>query len=253
MPTINVLDHGYVKLLGSMGSDEEIIESARMSSGKGFLGWGPSHDVNCQTRMSLKVGNSLELPCNCAPKAGDEKLLSYLWSHRHTTPFEQCSMRIEVQAPLFVFREWHRHRTQSYNEFSARYAQMPDLHYAPALSRVKLTATANKQAQGVAPLASDDRLLRWLDNLATLQRLVYEHYQDGLEAGIPKEVARMLTPVNRYSKMVASANLLNWLRFLGLRCAPDAQYEIREYANAVGTLIGTLFPRTYALFLEKPL
>ena len=224
---MKILDNGYVKYIESWGSDQRIIESARMSSGKGFLGWGTPE------------------------KPGDEKLLAYLWKHRHTTPFEQCGLSVEVQAPIMVFREWHRHRTQSYNEFSARYAQMPNLHYLPTLDRVKRTSTKNKQAQGVAPLAPDVMIEQWLREADDLQQQVYAHYEAGLELGIPKEVARINTPVARYSRMVDSANLLNWLRFLGLRQAEDAQWEIRQYADAVGVLISEMFPRTWALFNEQ--
>jgi thymidylate synthase (FAD) len=99
---IELLDHGYVELIESWGSDERIIEAARMSTGKGFTGWGTPE------------------------KPGDEKLLRFLWKNQHATPFEMAGMTIEVKAPIFVFREWHRHRTQSYNEMSARYVPLPD-------------------------------------------------------------------------------------------------------------------------------
>lgn len=109
--THSVLDHGYVKLIDDWGSDERIVEAARMSTGKGFLGWGPLHDEECTTRYPTAMGYTGN-PCNCDPKPGDEKLLKYLWENRHATPFEMAGMTIEVQAPIFVFREWHRHRTQ---------------------------------------------------------------------------------------------------------------------------------------------
>jgi len=102
---IEILDHGYIQQVDAWGSDEAIIEAARMSTGKGFLGWGS------------------------AERPGDEKLLRFLYENKHATPFEMAGLTIEVQAPIFVFREWHRHRTQSYNEMSARYAPLPDLNY----------------------------------------------------------------------------------------------------------------------------
>src|ERR1041385_5991189 len=102
---ITVLDHGYIQLIETWGSDERIVEAARISTNKGFLGWGTTE----------------------AP--GDEKLLRYLYEHKHATPFEMAGMIVEVQAPIFVFREWHRHRTQSYNELSARYTLLPDTNY----------------------------------------------------------------------------------------------------------------------------
>jgi thymidylate synthase (FAD) len=109
---IPILDNGYISLIETWGSDERIIEAARTSTDKGFLGWGTKE----------------------AP--GDEKLLAYLSENRHDTPFEFGGLVIEVQAPIFVFREWHRHRTQSFNEMSARYVQMPNLHYLPSTQRI---------------------------------------------------------------------------------------------------------------------
>ncbi len=224
---MNVLDHGYILLVDRWGSDEGIIEAARMSTGKGFNGWGTPE------------------------KPGDEKLLKFLWTNKHTSPFEQAGATFEIQAPIMVFREWHRHRTQSYNEFSARYAQMPNLHYLPSLERIKLTSSTNKQAQGIRGLASDAEIEKWINSGERLQQLVYEHYEQGLELGVPKEVARFNTPVSRYSKMRASGNLLNWLRFLGLRQASNAMYEIREYANYLAEILDKEFPKTMILFKEK--
>lgn len=110
-----VLDHGYVKCIHVWGSDQNIIEAARMSTNKGFQGWGPLPCGHC--------GSASSDPMGCPDhvlKPGDEKLLSYLWKNQHLSPFEMAGMELEIQAPIFVFREWHRHRTQSYNELSAR-------------------------------------------------------------------------------------------------------------------------------------
>jgi len=225
---MKVLNEGYIDLLETWGSDRAIVEAARMSTDKGFLGWGTEE------------------------KPGDEKLLAYLWKNRHTTPFEQSGATFEVQAPIFVFREWHRHRTQSYNEFSARYSVMPNIHWYPSVDRIKRSASANKQAQGVVPLVDSEVILnKWIDRGIELQQLVYDHYEQGLSLGIPKEIARFNTPVARYSKMRASANLLNWLRFLGLRNDPHAQEEIRVYAAEMEVLLIEKFPRAIALFKEK--
>ena len=229
---MKVLDHGYCEFIESWGKDERIIEAARMSVDKGFLGWGPKADG----------------------KPGDERLLASLWNRRHTSPFEQAGLTVEVQAPIMVFREWHRHRTQSYNEFSARYSQMPNLHYVPTLDRIKdgvARAGTNVQAKGVVPLACDEALLDWLEEIEQEQQRIYALYEKGLALGIPKEIARIDTPVSRYSKMRASGNLLNWLRFLGLRDAPDAQWEIQQYAKVVASFVRDAFPRTYDLFSEK--
>lgn len=246
-----VLDHGYVSFVESWGSDERIIEAARMSTGKGFLGWGPKHTAECATNAPIEFGNC----CDCGCKAaGDEKLLRYLWENKHATPFEMAGMVIEVQAPIFVFREWHRHRTQSYNEMSARYTPLPDVNYVPTIARMLVNAGgSNKQAGTVAGSreltneAAGAHTQRIQQQYADAEKL----YQDMLYDGMPKELARIVLPVGRYSRMRASANLRNWLAFLTLRTDPAAQYEIREFANAVGSLIETTFPRTWELFTER--
>lgn len=216
-----VLDFGRVKLIEAWGSEESIIESARMSTNKGFQGWET-----------------------------DGKLLSYLYKNKHMSPFEMVGAIFEIEAPIFVFREWHRHRTQSYNELSARYTPLPDTNYLPDLQRLKQNAGANKQAAGAAPLASDERLTAWLNRLSGIYGTIEALYQDGLAMGVPKEIARLPIPVGRYSRMRASANLRNWLQFLDLRLAPNAQLEIRVYAREVAKLLGHVFPRTMKLFLE---
>ena len=216
--------HGYVKLVESWGSDERIIEAARMSTGKGFQGWDK-----------------------------DEKLLAYLYNHKHMTPFEMCGMVIEVKAPIFVLREWHRHRTQSYNELSARYTPLPDENYIPLWSRIiegAELASSNRQAQGSSAL-NEPQIQSWLDSLQAVYHQAQLVYEAGLNIGVPKELARLPVPVARYSRMRASANLRNWLQFLTLRMDSNAQWEIRQYANAVGGIIRGNFPKTWALFTKE--
>ena len=236
---INVLDHGYVEYIeawgigrtGDMGEDPDhwdyevgIIEAARQSTQGNFRGW-----------------------------ENDQKLLTYLYNHKHSTPFEFAGMVIEVQAPLFVFREWHRHRTQSYNEMSGRYTALPDLYYHchidDVLRRAK-AATTNKQAGNMAPV-NEARIMEWVAADITLQQVLEAHYREGLAAGVPKELARKKMPLDHYSKMRASANLRNWLAFMTLRCAPDAQEEIRMYADAVANIIGQVFPQTFHLWAKE--
>lgn len=254
MKTLNevkVLDHGYVKLIETWGSDERIIEAARMSTAKGFLGWGPKCS-NCGAQRSRIINEpALAKPClgcgvRCKTVPGDEKLLKHLWKNKHATPFEMAGMIIEVKAPIFVFREWHRHRTQSYNEMSARYVPLPDENYLPSLDRVMLganTKTTNKQAQNNGKTLSEPDALDWLAALGAL----YEHsqrvYEHGISVGIPKELARLAVPVARYSTMRASANLRNWIGFLQLRKHKAAQWEIRQYADIVAQLIAQEFHR----------
>lgn len=221
---MNVLDHGYVELVDFWGSDEDIIRAARMSTQKGFQGW---------------------------PQ--DEKLLRYLWENNHATPFEFAGMTVEVRAPIFVFREWHRHRTFSYNEASARYAPLADLNYIPSVDRLLRTDGRNKQA-GKA-LGSSELSATAAEAFREILKNHYEDlehsYQLALNEGVPKELARLMLPVGRYSTMRAQANLRNWLAFLKLRNAPNAQWEIQEYARVVQTLLGQKFPRTLGLFEES--
>jgi thymidylate synthase (FAD) len=246
---INILDKGHIKLIETWGSDESIIEAARMSTGKGFNGWG--HEcLEC-----VGFGGVEDcLSCGGTGKiVGDEKLLSYLYNNKHMTPFEMAGMVIEVKAPIFVFREWHRHRTQSYNEMSARYIPLPDENYIPRIERIMAganTATTNKQAQGSRPITKYEAEL-WQDQLIKSYHLAQCAYENGISVGVPKELARLPVPVARYSRMRASASLRNWMAFLTLRMDESAQWEIREYANAVGILIAEKFPQTWKLFNQE--
>jgi thymidylate synthase (FAD) len=143
-----VLDHGYVKLIDHMGTDESIIEAARMSTGKGFVSWNPYYICNhcLNTDVHFSSCGYKEKALTHMPR-GDAGLLEHLYKNKHMTPFEMCELSIEVQAPIFVFREWHRHRTQSYNEFSARYSQMFNLHYVPEADRFLPKKSSNKQTR----------------------------------------------------------------------------------------------------------
>lgn len=231
---IDVLDHGFVRLVESWGlgdsayarhfSDNEcgIIEAARQSTQGSFRGWDR-----------------------------DERLLAFLFNNKHATPFEFAGMVIEVKAPLFVFREWHRHRTQSYNEMSARYAPLPNENYMPTIERLMLNSKeGNKQAGAV----KDSKELTEQAANEFISMLNYEYadfeiqYNEALDSGVPKELARLGMPVGRYSQMRASTNLRNWLAFLTLRMSPQAQWEIRQYAIAVAEIVKSQFPKTYSLF-----
>lgn len=223
---IDVLNGGYVRLIESWGSDERTVEAARMSTAKGFLGWG-------------------------TPEApGDEKLLAHLWNNNHATPFEMAGLTVEVKAPIMVFREWHRHRTQSFSERSARYTPLPDDNYVPSVERILAganTATTNKQAQGSGRAVTSAEAQAWLMDLESVYASAQRVYERGLALGIPKELARLPVPVGRYSVMRASANLRNWIGFLKLRCDPAAQWEIRACADAVAAMVAHAFPRTHAV------
>jgi len=251
---IKVLDSGYVNLVERWGSYVRTIEAARMSTQKGFEGWGPLCS-NCGHGFCEETGFCDMYPHNCnngKAVPGDEKLLAYMYKNKHMTPFEMAGAVFEIQAPIFVFREWHRHRTQSYNEASARYAPLPDLNYVPSVERLMLNSKTNKQAGTIkdAELLTEKEA-EWFREALSLQ---YEHqeqvYQNALKRGVPKELARCVLPVGRYSRMRASANLRNWMQFLELRDESHAQWEIREYARVVHSELRKLFPRTFALYDE---
>jgi thymidylate synthase (FAD) len=229
---IKVLDHGYIRFIEAWGKGDAgvneagIIEAARQSTQGSFRGWEQ-----------------------------DQKLLGYLFNNKppHATPFEFAGMIIEVQAPIFVFREWHRHRTQSYNEMSARYAPLPDMNYLPTVERCLMVNSTNKQAGAVkgSELLTHEAAIGWLEMVDEHYKKTEALYQFGLHLGIPKELARIPIPVGRYSRMRASTNLRNWLAFLTLRMDEGAQWEIRQFANAVGTVIAEQFPKTWELFFKK--
>jgi thymidylate synthase (FAD) len=226
---VDLLDHGFLNLVEAWGSDEAIIEAARMSVGGGFVSWDPYEGH---------------------PK-GDAGLLRFLYTMKHSTPFEMAGLTVEVQAPIFVFREWHRHRVPfSYSEASARYAPLPDLNYIPTVERLMTKSGANKQAASTGVELTEVNAERFRKQLAKMYAEDEELYQNALNAGVPKELARIHLPVGRYSRMRASSNLRGWLNFLTLRMAPAAQYEIRVFAGALGDIIAEKFPRTWGLFEE---
>ena len=248
----NVLDKGYVNLVESWGSDERIIEAARMSTNKGFQGWGPQHEVLCRDygKSPKELWNDGSF-CNCQPKPGDEKLLTYLWANNHHTPFEMAGATFEIYAPIFVIREWHRHRTFSYNEMSGRYVELPNDYYLPTIDRIKAGRQSLKNKQGSEEGFTDhDAHLLWeqMQDVVLDSRRAYEKL---LAQGVSREVARMVLPVSQYSRFRASGNLRNWLHFLRLRLDQGAQWEIRQYANAVGGALMEMFPRTYELFARE--
>lgn len=273
MERVQILDHGYIRFIedwghGKAGEPEAgIIEAARQSTQGSFRSWGPYQ--LCERCGEWWVGTSvLELGKLMCPDSnsgrsheikeyprGDMGLLAFMFNGRpqHATPFEFCGMVIEVQAPIFVFREWHRHRTQSYNEMSARYAPLPNLNYVPSVERLMMVSKTNKQAGVIkdAPELTELNALWYRDklniNYLALQRL----YEEALNMGVPKELARIHLPVGRYSRMRASANLRNWLAFITLRADPAAQWEIRQYAIELGNIIAARFPRTWSLFVES--
>ena len=214
MQRVDVLDHGFVRLVDSMGSDLSVVRAARVSYD---AAWRAGED-----------------------EGGDEKLIRYLWRNRHTTPFEAVTFSFEIYAPIFVFRQWHRHRTWSYNELSARYRPLPEVFYLPDPAIVGVQSTNNKQGrQDGADLAERKAEVVMLKEACAASFRTYEKL---LAAGWPRELARSVLPVNTYSHMFGTVNLLNLLKFLTLRCDSHAQYEIRVYADAMRELIRPVVP-----------
>lgn len=210
---IKVLDHGYIRLVDSMGSDTSIVRAARVSYD---AEWRAGED-----------------------KGSDSRLINYLWKNKHTSPFEAVQFTFEVKAPIFVLRQWHRHRTWSYNEISARYAQLPEEYYVPDVELITTQSKDNKQMRTneVHPQAEELQRFIRLQNAAS-----HREYKALIELGCPRELARTVLPVGTYSHMFGSVNLANLFRFIDLRIHEHAQYEIRVYAEAMLELIEPVVP-----------
>ena len=249
-----------------------IIEAARQSTQASFRGWeAKGWRSRCCGALwrdngdgSMSLADDRQKPCKECDNGPmgqveamqattwpeDAKLLKFLHNNKHSTPFEFAGMVIEVRAPIFVFREWHRHRTQSYNEMSARYAPLPDMNYVPTYERVMMGGGKNKQAGAAAGARELDEVgaKEFIRDLVNTYDVAQVRYERALAAGVPKELARAMLPVGRYSQMRASANLRNWLQFLTLRQDLAAQWEIRQFANAVARIVEFTFPRTWELW-----
>lgn len=213
---MNVLDAGSVRLVDHMGTDLSIVRAARVSYD---AAWRAGED-----------------------EASDTRLIRYLWKNHHTTPFESVTFTFEIYAPIFVLRQWHRHRTQSYNELSARYRQLPANFYIPEAGQIGKQSTVNKQGRILDESISLEQRYRQLETLRSFCATAYTLYESLLAEGWPRELARMVLPLNIYSHMFCTMNLLNLFKFLTLRTHSHAQYEIREYANAMLTLIEPIVP-----------
>jgi thymidylate synthase (FAD) len=226
---IDLLDHGFVRLIDSMGGDLSITRAAR-----------------CSYDAAWRAGKD---------QGSDERLIRYLWRNHHTTPFEAVTLTFEVKAPIFVFRQWHRHRTWSINELSARYRELPEEYYVPDAAVIGTQSASSKQARDIGAPMTDDVLCERIFE----RRLVDEHcarafelYGNLLAKGWPRELARSVLPVSTYSHMFATVNLLNLFRFLTLRCDSHAQYEIRVYADAMRELARSVAPVAVSAWEQAP-
>jgi thymidylate synthase (FAD) len=228
---IPILDHGFIRVIDYMGDDSAIVQAARVSYGKG-------------TKQISQ----------------DKGLIFYLMRHRHTTPFEMCDIKFHIKLPIFVARQWIRHRTASVNEYSARYSIMGKEFYIPQKEHLATQSTSNKQ--GRAETLNDSEAERVLDILRSDSLKCYEHYEEMLNCdeegnvlnpeknGLTRELARMNLNLNYYTEWYWKINLHNLLHFLSLRADPHAQHEIKVYADAMLEVIQKWVPLTYEAFME---
>lgn len=214
-----VLDHGELILVDSMGSDLSIVRSARVS----YDGVG---------------------------KSTDEGLINYLMKNDHNTPFEACTVTFQIKAPIFVVRQWHRHRTQSYNEISARYTQLPEEFYVPEIEQITTQSKDNKQMRTDEQHRQAEHFQKWI-RLTSSES--FSKYNTLIEQGCPRELARSVLPMGTYTKMFSTANLLNWYKFCSLRAHDHAQYEIRVYAEVILEELERLYPIATKAFKKHKL
>lgn len=214
---IRVLDHGSVRLVDYMGSDLAVVRSARVSYD---AAWRAGKDEN-----------------------SDARLIRYLLKNRHTSPFESVEFQFEVKLPIFVVRQWHRHRTWSYNEVSARYREIPLEFYFPDPATIGTQATHNKQVRSMEREWTPEDKVLYVDFQLACQA-AGEMYQRLLNQQWPRELARMVLPLNTYTWMFAKVNLHNLLRFIELRLHSHAQLEIQQYAAALLYLAAEVAPVT---------
>ena len=212
------LDHGFVRVVDYMGDDAAVVQAARVSYGKG----------------TRKVSE-------------DRGLIRYLMRHRHTTPLEMCELKLHVKLPIFVARQWIRHRTANVNEYSGRYSILDREFYLPEPSALAVQSANNKQGRG-DPLAPEvaDEVLRLLRRDATQCYDTYEGLID--DTGLARELARMNLPVNYYTQWYWKIDLHNLLHFLALRIDPHAQYEIRVYGEAIAQVVRAWVPLCWEAF-----
>jgi len=228
---LTVLDHGFVRVIDYMGDDAAVVQAARVSYGRG----------------TKKVSE-------------DRGLINYLMRHRHTTPFEMCEIKYHVKLPIFVARQWIRHRTANVNEYSARYSILDKEFYLPAADQLAAQATTNRQGRGnLLTGAEAERVMELLKRDATQ---AYDSYEEMLNerpdgsrvdedrSGLARELARMNLTLNYYTQWYWKTDLLNLLHFLSLRADSHAQYEIRVYAEAMLETVKRWVPACYDAFVE---
>jgi thymidylate synthase (FAD) len=228
---IPVLDHGFIRVIDYMGDDSSIVQSARVSYGKG----------------TKKVST-------------DEGLIKYLMRHRHSTPFEMCEIKYHIKLPIFIARQWIRHRTANVNEYSARYSILDKEFYLPAKEQLAAQSHSNRQGRGdVIQGKQAEEVLNILKDDANrtynnYEKLLNERFDgtkiDENKVGLARELARMNLTLNTYTQWYWKTDLLNLLNFLFLRADNHAQYEIRVYADKMLDTVKRWVPITYQAFMD---
>lgn len=239
-----VLDHGFVELDEAMADDLCVVNSARVSFGK-------RSEWEYHTGVPESYGGGLVTTTMMEKRLppGDDKLISYLMRNRHGTPFEHNAMRFRVKAPIFVFREWHRHRIASINEMSARYMELPGEWYIPEPENVRMRVGApGKYTYEPVRIGLAKQYCFHLDEQCRDSYTLYKSY---LDQQIAPEQARMFLHVNHYSEMYWTVNARSLMNFINLRNAPDAQWEIRQFAIEVENVFAGLMPVTHKAFLDN--
>ena len=228
---IPILDHGFVRVIDYMGDDTSIVQAARVSYGKG----------------TKKVST-------------DSGLIKYLMRHWHSTPFEMCEIKYHVKLPIFIARQWIRHRTANVNEYSARYSILDKEFYLPSLENLAAQSQSNRQGRG--DVLTGDQAKKVLELLKKDAERTYDNYEtmlnerydgsviDEQQVGLARELARMNLTLNTYTQWYWKTDLLNLMNFLRLRADHHAQFEIRAYADAMLDTVKRWVPITYDAFLD---
>jgi thymidylate synthase (FAD) len=215
---IPCLDKGFVRLIDVMGDDAAIVQAARVSYGSG----------------TKKVHE-------------DRGLIRYLLRHAHTTPFEMVEFKFHVKLPIFVARQWIRHRTANVNEYSGRYSEMKDEFYVPAPDQIRAQSTSNKQGRAEDAFAPEESA-RIRTMMSDTQDKLYAEYQELLGTDLAREIARINLPVSNYTEWYWKIDLHNLFHFLRLRIDAHAQYEIRVYGEAMAEIVKAVVPAAWEAF-----
>ena len=219
---------GFIRFLEVMGSDRSIVNAARISANRGET--------------------LVELPDDFEPDR-DRRLIRFLMKYKHTSPFEMCELKIHVKAPMFVVRQWVRHRTANLNEYSARYAQMLHEFYYPTQDMIRTQSELNKQMSSDYGF-DDEKYNEIIAKMKESCEKSWSVYEDMLSYGVARETARGILPVNIYTEFYWKLDAHNLMHFFNLRCRPEAQQEIRMYALVMMDFFKVWLPMTYEAFMD---